>query len=239
MTKTGPGFYEVREMVLDAESNSLLIATANEGLWIAKSPDDPVVFEQIASNRGSYGLMTHVKRDPNGGVYFFNDTSVVHYSPGEGFVPVLTAIDLTIKTIEINDLSADPYGTVYLATDDGIYIWKDGGVYRRISRFEGIGTSEVVRTVNVDAQNRVWFSTAGHVGYYLEEPGMQSAILIETVPAENASVLQVPTDAPLTITTPAITPDQDTGPRTGGLAPVLDPILHALQTILAKLGITI
>ena len=237
MTKNGPEFYEVREMVMDPLSDSLLIATADNGLWIVKSPYDPVLFEQIAPKRGTYGEMKQVKRDPMGGVYFFNDTTVVHYSPGPGFVPVLTAGDLTRARIEINDLSADPFGTIYLATDDAIYIWKNEGVYRRISRFEGIGTSEVVRTVTVDSQNRVWFSTAGHVGYYREDPEGQNPILIETAAPDKAPVLPVPTGTPLPVETPALTPDEDTGSRTGGLAPILDPIIHAIQVILAKLGI--
>jgi hypothetical protein len=239
MTKNGPEFYEVREMVMDTHSDSLLLATADNGLWIVKSPDDPVVFEQIAPKRGTYGQMTHVKRDPMGGVYFFNDTTVVHYSPDAGFVPVLTARDLTFADIEINDLSVDRYGTIYIATDDAIFIWKNDQVYRRLSRFEGIGTSEVVRTVTVDSQNRVWFSTAGHVGYYHEEPDGQSPILVETTVPEITPDLPVFTPTPPPVETPAVITDEDAGSRTGGLAPVLDPIIHAIQAILAKLGIVV
>lgn len=239
MTRNGPEFYEVREMVMDTRSDSLLLATADNGLWIVKSPDDPVVFEQIAPKRGSFGLLDHVKRDPMGGVHFFNDTMVVHYSPGPGFVPVLTTRDLTRATIEINDLSADPFGTLYIATDHAIYIWKHDQVYRRLSRFEGIGTSEVVRTVTVDSQNRVWFSTAGHVGYYREDPGPQSPILVETAAPHTTPDLPEPAGTFQPIETPVVTMDEDTGSRTMGLAPILDPIIHAIQAILAKMGIAV
>lgn len=238
MSKTGPGFYEVREMVLDTSSNSLLIATAGNGLWIVRSPDDPVVFEQIMPQYGSYSPMTHVKRDPNGGVYFFNDTSVLHYSPGSGFIPVLTAKDLTMATIEINDLSAGSDGTVYLATDDGIYFWKNGGIVRHISRFEGIGTSEIVRTVTIDARNRVWFSTNGYVGYYIEQAGPQQPLRIEIVTPQTESLPVSQTGVATPARTSPVPADAAPEAPTEGLAPILDPILDALSAILSKLGIT-
>jgi hypothetical protein len=238
MTRTGPGFYEIREMVLDTHSNSLIFATADNGLWIVRSPDNPVMFEQIAPKYGSNGLMTHVKRDPNGGVYFFNDTSVLHYSPDAGFIPVLTAKDLTMATIEINDLSAGPDGIVYLATDDGIYFWKNGGIVKHISRFEGIGTSEIVRTVTIDSRNRVWFSTNGYVGYYLEQAGPQKPLRIEIVTPQTESVPINQTGVLTPARTSPIPADAAPEAPTGGLAPVIDPVLHALSTILSKLGIT-
>jgi ligand-binding sensor domain-containing protein len=238
MTPTGPGFYEIREMVLDPGSDTLLIATADNGLWIVRSPEDPVVFEQIAPKYGTYGRMDHVKRDRLGGVYFFNDTSVVHYSPRGGFVPVLTIRDLTMKAIEINDLAVHTDGTLILATDDGIFFWRDGGIYRRITRFDGIGTSEIVRMVAVDAQGRVWFATPGYVGYYQERSGAQNLIRIDPVITDTPLMPAEPTPLP----TPVIireSPAEETGQNSpaGPLGPILDPIFRALNTILSRLGI--
>ena len=60
-----------------------------------------------------------------------------------------------------------------------MYIWKDGGVTAHLGRFEGMGTSPVIRTVSIDAKNRVWFSSQGYVGFYADQAA--SVIPIEMV----------------------------------------------------------
>ena len=162
MTRGGPGFYEISQMALDPADNILIMATADNGLWIVNSPDDPVGFEQIAPRDGTCRSPQQVRRDPYGGVYFFNETTITRFQKETGFITILSADDLTQKEISINDLAAATSdGTIYIATDDGIYLWRDGKVLRHISRFEGIGTSEIVRTIGIDARGRVWFSTRG------------------------------------------------------------------------------
>jgi hypothetical protein len=242
MTIDGPGFYDIKSMTLDPASDSLVIATVDEGIWRVRSADDPVLFEQVAPKDGTYHDLEQVRRDPLGGVYFFNDTTVIHYSPDAGFHPVLTVKDLSNADIAINDLTAAPDGKVYLATDDGIYVWKDTAVYRHLTRFEGIGTSEGVRTIFIDAKNRVWFSTNGYVGFYLEKYGSDRpiSIVIITPTTEPASI--TPQEHKTTISaTPPVIRQPDTGsltePGTGGLAPILDPIMRALKAILAKMGL--
>ncbi|PKG31887.1 two-component regulator propeller domain-containing protein, partial [Methanoregula sp.] len=158
-SRGGPGFYEANAMIWDHDANVTLIATAREGIWIIRSQDDPVIFECIASRDSTYGKLNELKRDHSGGIYFFNYTTVAHYSLNRGFTPVLTSSDLSIINPPINDLVSGPDGKLYLATDNGIYIWEEGRVFRHLSRFEGIGTNSVVRTVNIDKMNRIWFST--------------------------------------------------------------------------------
>lgn len=164
----GPGFYEATGMIWDHDANATLITTLREGIWIIRSQDDPVTFECIASRESEYGMLDKLKRDYSGGIYFFNDNTVVHYSPTEGFIPVLTSSDLADSRPPINDLVSGPNGKLYLATDNGIYIWEDGRVYRHLSRFEGIGTNPVVHTINIDKMNRIWFSTPANIGFYLD-----------------------------------------------------------------------
>lgn len=239
MTDRGPGFYEIREMALDPAADSLIMTTFDNGTWIIRSPDDPVVFEQIATKEGSYSSLQHVRRDPQGGVYFFNDTTVIHYSDDTGFIPVLTVQDLTREDIAINDLAAASDDKIFLATDKGIFIWKNSGVYRKIGRFDGIGTSERVRTVIIDSQNRVWFSTEGFVGYYKEPSESQNPIQIVT-PAIDLPV-QIPGTVPAVSQTESIPTSEyqpGPGPVQDGLAPILNPILRAITSILSKLGIT-
>jgi hypothetical protein len=176
MTDGGPGFYEVHGMALDPASNSLVLATDHDGLWVVRSPEDPVRFDLINGKDDGFGSMQQVRRDPLGGVYFYNASMVVHYDAGTGFTPVLTTQDLTFREISINDLEAATDGRVYLATDDGIYTWEDGGVVGHRTRSDGIGTSPVVRTVRSDKENRIWFSTPGYVGY-LKEPAQPEALI--------------------------------------------------------------
>jgi ligand-binding sensor domain-containing protein len=189
MTKDGPGFYEIDSMVVDPVSNALVIATKNEGLWIIRSPENPIRFELLAGKFTSLGQMQHARRDPAGGVYFFDRSSVVHFRTDTGFVPVLTNKDLSPVEIAINDVAAAPDGKLYIGTDDGLFIWDKGTVYRHLNRFEGIGTSPAVRTVYVDAGNRVWFSTPGYVGYYLDaEPENHIRIDLVTPVPDQVSV---------------------------------------------------
>ena len=74
----GPGFYEATGMAIDYLANASLITTDREGLWIVRSQDDPIRFECIAAGDSGYGLLDRVKSDPLGGVYLFNDSTVVH-----------------------------------------------------------------------------------------------------------------------------------------------------------------
>jgi hypothetical protein len=242
MSKGGPGFYKVGSLALDPAGDALIIATVREGLWIVESPDDPVRFEQIAQNDGTYGNLEQVRRDQQGGVYFFNDTSVVRFTPAAGFRPVLTAQDLSREELTINDLTSGPDGKLYLATDDGIYIWQNNGVYRHLNRFEGIGTTETVRTITIDTKNRVWFSTHGYVGFYLERAETEDPIPINIVtPATQPLPETLEKNPANRTTTPTIQSPQakegSYGSEKQGLAPILDPIISAINSILEKLGL--
>ncbi|OPY43091.1 MAG: Two component regulator propeller [Methanoregulaceae archaeon PtaU1.Bin222] len=201
----GPGFYEANAMIWDHDANATLIATAGEGIWMIRSQDDPVIFECIASRDSTYGLLDELKKDHSGGVYFFNDSVVAHYSTDEGFVPVLVNSDLAVTDPPINDLVSGPDGKLYLATDNGIYIWEDGRVFRHLSRFEGIGTNSIAHSINIDRMNRIWFSTPVNIGYYLDQSNagtpldVQIAITATTstaapvIPAETIYQRAVPT----------------------------------------------
>jgi len=243
MTKDGPGFYEIDSMALDSASNSLLIATVYEGLWIVRSPDDPVHFDPIAGKDDASGQMQHVKRDPLGGVYFYNPSAIVHFDNVSGFHEILTTRDLTLEQISINDITAGSDGSLYIATDDGMYIWCDGALYRHLNRFEGMGTSEVVRTINVDAKNRVWFATQGHVGYYLDNtyPGDRVPIeLVTTVPTTVpvTSVKDTPAPAVQPVVT-VTTPSPDSASLMNIFAQITDPITRAISVVAKKFGVNI
>jgi len=237
MKKTGPGFYEVKNMALDAVHNTLVIATEVEGLWIVQLPKGQPTFKEIASRSGAYGFLEQVRQDPLGGVYFFNKSMVVHYDPVQGFIPFLTNADLAAGDIPINDITAAHDGRLFIATDNGIYIWQDGGVTNHLSRFEGLGTSLVIRTVTIDAKNRVWFSTKGFVGFYADQAATIIPIEMVTPVLTTASTpLQTPTQQPApTPALPAVTQDQPPFFADDSflkfLNPIIDPVVKALQGI--------
>jgi ligand-binding sensor domain-containing protein len=243
MTKNGPGFYEIDSMALDSRSNALVIATLNEGLWIVRDHDDPVRFELLAGKDEAYGKMQHVKRDPLGGVYLFNQEKIVHYDTQSGFSDVLTRDDLTQEQITINDVAAGSNGNLNIATDDGIYIWRDGGIYRHLNRFEGIGTSEIVRTVNVDMENRVWFGTQGFVGYYLDTTNPEYLIMVDPVTPQGTlipfTLLNVTPVTPNPSGTPTGSQSPDSSSLMTIISQITDPITRAISALAKKLGVNI
>ena len=238
----GPGFYEADSMTFDPSTGSLLIATDDEGLWIIRSQDDPIVFECIASRESGYGLLDHVRQDPLGGVYFFNDSTVVHYSSPVNFTPVLTSRDLSITAPAINDLAAEPHGKLYLATDRGIDIREDGREVRHLDRFEGIGTSSVVRTVKVDSRNRVWFSTQDDIGYYVDLSGQPGLLPILTPTTVSTTPAAGNSGPPSAIPTPRITPvpaipSNESVQEPEGIEGIISPLVRAIRALLSGLGL--
>jgi ligand-binding sensor domain-containing protein len=243
MTKNGPGFYEIDSMTLDTGSNSLVMATKNEGLWIVRNQDDPVSFEMVAGKDTDAGQMEQVKRDPLGGVYFFNPEKIIHYDTASGFHNVLTTGDLTQEQISINDIAAGSDGNLNIATDDGIYIWREGVIYRHLNRFEGIGTSEIVRTIHVDRENRVWFATQGFVGYYQDNANPERFIPINPVTPKGTlipvNIVQVTPFNQNPSTTPIINPSSDSSSVTTILARIADPITRAISALAQKFGVKV
>ena len=237
LTRKGPGFYEVRSMAPDTAHNTLVVATEVEGLWIIQLRDDNAVFTEVAPRYSTWGFLESVRHDPRGGVYLINKTMVVHYNPVDGFVPVLTGADLAFGNIGINDLTAAPDGRLFIATDGGIYLWKDGRVIGHLTRTEGLGTSPVIRTVTIDAKNRVWFSSPGYVGFYADQAASPIAIeMVTTV----LTTTGTPSDTPTTVPTPTtvvtiVTPGQPSFFAEDSflkfLNPIIDPIMRAVGAI--------
>jgi ligand-binding sensor domain-containing protein len=243
-TRNGPGFYEVRSMGLDLPHAGIVIATEVEGLWILQTPNDRPVFRQIASRYGTYGFLSQVRRDPTagGGVYLANESMVVHYDPVQGFLPVLSNADLGPGDISINDMTAAYDGRLFIATDNGMFIWQDGRVIDHLSRFEGMGTSPVIRTVNIDGWNRVWFSSPGYVGFYADRAATAPTIPIEILTTPGTPAI-TPSPAPTLQQTPP--PSLPVVTQEPGrffakdslfefLNPIIDPIVNAIRGIGAE-----
>ncbi|OPX64518.1 MULTISPECIES: two-component regulator propeller domain-containing protein [unclassified Methanoregula] len=234
MKRTGPGFYEVKSMALDTGADAMVITTEVEGIWLLRTPEDRATFEEIAPRYSTWGFLETARRDPLGGVYLFNTSVIVRYAPDDGFVPVLSAADLAPGTIVINDITAAPDGRLFIATDTGIFIWKDGRVLDHLTRTEGLGTSPVIRTVTIDAKNRVWFSSTGYVGYYTDQAASTIPIeIVQSVAIPSTTPTPLPTTRPTTV--PVVTtvpvPEPHFFPEDSFftfLNPLIDPIMKAI-----------
>lgn len=234
----GPGFYEANAMILDHDANVTLIATEREGIWIIRTQDDPVEFECIATKDSTYGLLDELKRDYSGGVYFFNDSAVAHFSLEAGFVPVLTSSDLAITSPPINDLVSGPDGKLYLATDNGIYIWDNGGVFRHLSRFEGIGANSVVDSINIDSMNRVWFSTPANIGYYLDQSGTGTPIEVQIAIPSSTTIPVIPAETIYQRAVPTLREDGASPSMTKATPDnFLDSIIQSLREFFTSIGL--
>jgi ligand-binding sensor domain-containing protein len=217
-SQDGPGFFEADSMALDSATDTLLVATDHEGLWKVTQSNGMYLFEEIENNNDPYGWLDQVRKDPFGGVYFFNSTEVVHYDDITGFTLILSEEDFSGRMYNINDIAKGSGGNLYVATDNGIYVWSNGMITRHLGLFEGFGTnSPGIKRVFVDAKNRLWFSTLDNIGYYTGDVPPASLISIEMI-----TPTPTPTPAQANITQP-ITSETNAQPSQPSL---LDSIVN-------------
>lgn len=238
-SRTGPGFYEANGLILDSAANTLIIATDHEGLWRVPSQSDPIRFECIASHDSTYGLLSQVRRDPMGGVLFFNNTMVAHYAQDSPVITLLTSDMLSPAKPDINDVAAGPDGRLYLATDKGIYIWKNGKIIDNLDRYKGIGTFPIVQWVSVDAEDRIWFSTNDDVGVITDTANPLTLLAIDTITPAVSSVNGTAWPYPGTIPTlreDIILTNATQSGLGNPLSVVIDPLLQAIHSLLAGAG---
>lgn len=221
----GPAFYEAGNLAVDSADDSLLVTTAEDGLWrVTRSDNGSVVFGKLQGPHDLFGQLGHVRRDPLGGGYFFNDTMVAHYDAARGFVVFCKSPDLGDDSPGINDLATGSDGTVYVATDDGITVLRDGQVARQLDTFEGYGTIQGIRNIFVDTSHRLWFSTKEEVGY---------AEADQSIPPDLAVVTMAPAHSPATepaVNTSVAEPRMSTAVQQEPVS-LLDQILSAITGI--------
>ena len=125
-------------MALDSATDTLLVATDREGLWQINQSTGTYFFNEIESNKDPYGMLDHVRKDPFGGVYFFNMTQVVHYDNATGFTPILSSENFSGGMSNINDVAKGSGGNLYVATDRGIYVWNNRVITRASGNIRGL-----------------------------------------------------------------------------------------------------
>ncbi len=202
----GLGSYTVVSMAVDAANDALVIGSENDGIRVLKDRTGEVRFEQVTYRDDPLRRVSEVRVDPFGGVYLFNRTTVLRYTPDEGVTPVLGAGNLSTFPVAINDIAATSGGMLYIASDRGIYGWNGSGVALHITSGDGI-RSNFVKKLFVDAAGRCWFVVSGNVGYI--PPMTGSATLdLSAVPVQ---VPEAAVNASYDTPAPEETPDETVG----------------------------
>jgi len=198
----GLGCNYVQSMASDSTGDTLYVA-CNEGIYVTKNTDEPVAFIPVPGGSFTAGEGMTVQSDPFGGIYIFNKSVLFHYTQPDQWDLILSSSDLT-PGIDITDVRADSDGTLWVATNNGIYAWKDGQVGTRLGVATGI-RSNGVKKIYIDSQNRLWFVTTENVGYYRIPQAMAAGGSV--IPITTFSVqTTIPTPAPQGTQAPVITP---------------------------------
>lgn len=194
------GCYTIVSMAVDAESDALVIGSEYDGVWILLNRSENVCFEPVGYQGEPVPGISEVRVDPFGGVYLFNQTTVLRYTPDAGVSPVLDAGDLSTFPVVINDLVATPDGTLLIASDRGIYGWNSSNVTLHITSKDGI-RSNVVKKLFLDANGRCWFVVPGNVGYLPPMTGPSAKLDLKAAPVQTpdvtATTLPLPSDTPV------------------------------------------
>ena len=203
----GLGCYTVVSMAVDAASDVLVIGSERDGVRVLKDRTGDVRFEQVTRGGDPLRGIAEVRVDPFGGVYLFNRTTILRYTPDAGVTAVLDAGNLSTFPVAINDIAATPGGMLLIATDNGIYGWNSSGVGLHITSRDGI-RANLVKKLFVDADGRCWFVVPGNVGYIPPLTGSAtldlSAVPVRQTPdAAETSPPQTPA--------PAVTPEETAG----------------------------
>lgn len=170
----GPGSYALDDLALDPAGRVLYCVSRVDGVFAVGENASAGFYPVMPDGRRVTGF-TDAVTDPFGGVYLFNRSCVSHLD-GEGLETSIGAPgDLGLFVGGFNDVCPAPDGSLWVATDHGLFRWKGGEVLDHVYRAHGIW-SNVIKTVFVDCTSRCWFSTQTAIGYYYPDGAVQERI---------------------------------------------------------------
>ena len=158
----GLGCTYVTAMATDPAGNTLFIA-CREGIWFTDDTGDIVRFSPLRIPRIMPDPVRGIQGDPFGGLYIHNGSAVLHLTPPGAWSLVVTSPQL-LPGIDITDLQVGADRTLWIATNNGIYAWRDGAVREHLDSASGI-RSNAVKRIFLDSAGRLWFVTPDNVGY--------------------------------------------------------------------------
>jgi len=233
----GLGCNFVSTMATDPATGTLFVA-CREGIWSTDGDGPSPSFSRLVNPGLVPDPVRGIVGDPFGGVYILNATSVVHVSPAGGWEITVTAADL-MPGIMINDLRIDSGGTLWIATDNGIYAWKDGRETGHLDTTTGLRHNGVKRLF-LDGSDRLWFVTPENVGFYrIEKPRAEGGSIIPVTTFELPAMTPRDTSpVPVSQITPDISvqgyPEETPAPQTGALTGLLDSILAFFRGLFTR-----
>ncbi|MDD1663206.1 MAG: hypothetical protein LUQ60_05620 [Methanomicrobiales archaeon] len=229
--REGLGCNYVTSMATDPASDTLYVACRG-GIWFTEGTGMSVAFSPLVKPELIPEPVRGIHGDPFGGIYIYNATAILHFTqPDQWWIPV-TSQDL-LPGIEINDLAVGSDRSLWIATNNGIYAWKNGQVRGHLDTTTGI-RNNAVKMLSIDAEDRLWFVTPENVGFYqLTRPSMMGNPVIPV------TTFEIPTMIPASILTPEprITPDVSIQGSPENPATTPDPLagfLEALRTFFKR-----
>lgn len=190
----GLGCNYVTTMATDPARDTLYVA-CKEGIWFMDGTGDPVAFSPVVKPGLIPEPVRGIHGDPFGGIYIYNASAILHFTPTDQWGIPITSQDL-LPGIEINDLGVGSDRTLWIATNNGIYAWKDGQVRGHLDTTTGI-RNNAVKKIYIDSSERLWFVTPENIGFsrIKENPEVNGPLIPITT-------FELPTTTPAPIFTP-------------------------------------
>lgn len=226
-----PGDGTIEKILIDYLDGTLYLLSSGGLFQLEETAAPEGRFEEVADGGDPLAGMKGGISDPYGGVLLFNSTRIFHLDAREGYTEVVSVGALSPDASQIFDIAAPPQGGILVGTDDGIVYWDEGNVTLHLDRGDGLPDGRV-KTVYLDAQDRLWFATPSSVGFFLFE-GAGPVIPISS-PPEGAPVTEepyktpsIPEDAPLPPAPNDTYPPEEVGDN-GDLLSLLQGILDRI-----------
>ena len=228
----GLGCTYVNSMATDPASDTLF-AACREGIWYTNGTGGSETFSRLVNPALLPAPVRGVHGDSFGGIYLFNASEVLHFTPPSQWWLTITSQDL-VPGIEISDLAVAPDRTLWIATNNGIYAWKDGQVRQHLDTSSGI-VNNGVKKLFLDSSDRLWFVTPENVGYYqIEESPAAGSAVIPITTFELPTTTPGPTVTPGVLLTPGISIEGTPRQTPGGSDP-LSGFFEAIGNFFRKL----
>jgi len=227
----GLGCNYITDMATDPATGTFY-AACREGIWFTDDTGESIRFSALKLPRLIPDPVRGIHGDPFGGLYVWNASAVLHFTPPGTWRMVLTSPDL-LQGVDITDLQVGADRILWVATNNGIYGWRDGAVRDHLDTFSGIGNNAVKR-VYLDSAQRLWFVTADTVGYATMGTQAQAPGAVIPITTFELPTTPVPAEPALPELTPAISVTM-TSERPPAPPDPLTGFLQGIQAFLKKL----
>ncbi|MGC9434679.1 MAG: ligand-binding sensor domain-containing protein [Methanomicrobiales archaeon] len=225
-SETGPHAHQITGMAVDPRSGTLVVISEKEGVWYLDEGTDR--FDPVIVRETPLAGATGIVADPGGGVLLHTAQDVYHRAPNGTVSHLLAARDLDRHVTCIEDLAVTGTGLVLMATDRGLFGWRDGAITLHLTRSDGIG-SLVVRFLAVDGSGRLWYTVPGAAGMIPEIGSFEDPPLTR-VPGDEAIDEQPTQFIPPTPRQMPHPPDKSDTPWSEAVMDTLHRIVSLLMT---------